>query len=104
MDQPRSARVQVARPPPPAPTLTLIPTRWLCSPPLLLSPLTLTLTLTRWLCSPPVILSLVFLFVYSIVVYIGLVRRPSMPVVVVVGGGGSNPFGRLVSFRISQRS
>ena len=58
----------------------------------------------RWLCSPPVILSLVFLFVYSIVVYIGLVRRPSMPVVVVVGGGGSNPFGRLVSFRISQRS
>ena len=84
MDQPRSARVQVA----------------------LLAPrtLTLTLTLTRWLCSPPVILSLVFLFVYSIVVYIGLVRRPSMPVVVVVGGGGSNPFGRLVSFRISQRS
>ena len=82
MDQPRSARVQVA----------------------LLAPrtLTLTLTLTRWLCSPPVILSLVFLFVYSIVVYIGLVRRPSMPVV--VGGGGSNPFGRLVSFRISQRS
>ena len=85
MDQPRSARVQVA----------------------LLAPLTLTLTLTltRWLCSPPVILSLVFLFVYSIVVYIGNVRRPPrMPVVVVVGGGGSNPFGRLVSFRISQRS
>ena len=63
------------------------------------------LPVCRWLCSPPVILSLVFLFVYSIVVYIGNVRRPPrMPVVVVVGGGGSNPFGRLVSFRISQRS
>ena len=48
----------------------------------------------RWLCSPPVILSLVFLFVYSIVVYIGNVRRPPrMPVVVVVGGGAPTRLG-----------